>query len=170
MPTIGFTKSNTDGNANAESKGFVKGEGFSVIPDGSILPARVFDMRYRKVNKEKTPWKKWDDEIAFTFKLTEDAGEYRNRRFWAETPFYLDESSGCRLRLWLESIVGIKPLPDDFEFDTDDLESYIGFDCLIKLDTYEVKNGENKGQMKNGVADVLPTPTTANYDDVDEIF
>lgn len=178
MPSIGFTKSNTVNETPTENKGFTKGDGFAPAPDNAVLEVEVLDMRYRKVNPEKTPWKKHKDEIAFTFKVIgkaigpdgEELSGFKNRRFWADVPFYLDDSAGCQLRLWLQSLIGLPSLPEDFEFDTDELEEYIGFDARIRVNQWTVKNGPNAGDIRNGVVEVLPALVAPSYQDADEIF
>lgn len=159
MAKLSFKQSNAADSAPAPTNsGFKpKSDKFPAIPEG-VYDAEVVRMEHRYVDKSRTPWKKHNEEISIAFKITN--GEYANRWFFADTPFYLDDSPGCRLRIWLQELIGVDKLPDTFEFDTDELDEYLGFDCRIRVNQYPTK----KGETKNGVAEVLRS-VRPNYDD-----
>lgn len=132
---------------------------FEAIPAGTY-DAEIVDVTFQKVNKEITPWKKWDDEFKFHFKLT--GGDYKNRHFWAEAEAEISDWDKCRLRLWLQEILGVNELPESFTISDDpaDLVQYSGLPCRIRISQYE---SQKYNEIRNSVDDVIgPRPSQLN--------
>lgn len=129
---------------------------YAPIPEGEILKAEVV-----KVSKQIKPWK--DDngndieKVVFEFRITEE-GEWKSRRVWGETPVTFNSHSDCKLRFWVQELLGEDSLPGGFKFDTDMLE---GIACRIAI-----ANRTNKtGKVREYATDVMRTtrvPTTAD--------
>ena len=181
MPAATFKKSNKSDDQSTGGT-FVKGDGYAPAPDGAILPVIIEDMRYKKVNKEKTPWKKSEAEIAFQFKAkgggVEPAGggefkelgekEFRNRKFWYDLPY--DMSEGSWLSIAIREIIGFDDLPEDFVFDTDELDEYIGWDVRIRVNQYTTgEKSKEPGVVKNSVQEIL-RPLAQPFSDEDNPF
>lgn len=121
-------------------------EEFETLPEDTVLPAVV-----RKVEQRTSPFdvdpndpsKGKREEVSFQFQVTE--GEHQGRVFFGNTPTYFDASPNCRLRVWVEEILGVDELPVGFKFDTDDL---VDLPVNIAL-------GVGKKKGKNYVADVM---------------
>lgn len=146
MPQIGFTEPQPR-TAPADKEKKV----YEAIPAGTYN-AEVVSLKYQKVNKEICYWKKHDDEIVFEFVITDEDSPYNKRRFWADVQAIICDESWCKLRLWLQEIIGVNSLGDGFVFDTDDLSDYVGLPCRIRVNQYWSKA---KGVYQNGIDDVL---------------
>lgn len=134
------------------------------IPKDTELEVRVVRCEIRDVDRSKTPWKDYDKEVVFAFRVED--GEYKNRWLWAETEAYLDDSPDCTLRLWLQEIVGLPELPDGFEFVPED---FIDLDCKVRVGTYFSKK---KQKIENTVEDVISKyrESTGHGMDAEKIF
>jgi len=141
MAAIGFSQPTQTNDEEKEKKEF------KPIPEGTYN-AQVLSVEHRFVDKEVCYWKKYDEEIVFEFVITD--GDYAKRRFWKDVPAYLTEDSNNRLRLYLQEIIGINKLPDDFMFDPEEGELVDAL-CRIRINQYKTK----KGETRNGVEDVL---------------
>jgi len=115
-------------------------EEFQTLPADTILKAVV-----QKVEQRETPFNIDDnkpelgkkDEVSFRFQVSE--GEHQGRVFFGSTMTYFDASPNCRLRVWVEEILGIDEIPVGFKFDTDDL-----IDLPVKIVLGVTKSDKNK--------------------------
>ena len=126
---------------------FTLEEGQQTLEEDTVLEANVVG-----VEERETPWdidqndpsKGKRREVSFVFQVTE-AGANQGRIFYGNTPTYFDSSPNCRLRVWVEEILGADELPVGFKFNTEDL-----LDMPVKI---ALGVGKKKG--KNFVADVI---------------
>lgn len=85
------------------------------IPDGEVLQAEVLE-----VKRQTKPWKDDDgkdvEKISFKFKITED-GPYKDQFVWGETSTAFNSGSECRLRIWVQELLGEDDLPKGFKLD-----------------------------------------------------
>jgi len=170
MPVL--TSNTTNSQSETKPTGFEqkKKDDFPAIPPG-VYDAEIARMEYSTkadvlAKREETgkgfwpDWKDYDAEVSVGFRLTN--GEYKGRWFFGDAP--ADFSNGSKLRIWIGQILGFK-LPDDFEFNTDELFDYEGLDCRIKIKRFTNKAGVEK----NSIVEVLSS-AGANYEDADGIF
>jgi hypothetical protein len=92
-------------------------------------------------------------EFEFTIKTP---GEFEDKRIWGTVPLWFSMNPNCRLRNWVQSILGTE-LESGYELDTDDL---IGRNARIVVGHREGKNA-SAGRTFAFVADVLPSRVTA---------
>lgn len=123
-------------------------EEFKPIPDGDILEAEVVNCEHRETpfDDENNPGQK-KKEVSFRFKVT-DEGEYNGRTVFGSTPVTFTSHPDCKLRVWVQELLGMDSLPGGFRFDTDTL---IGLPCRIAVGA---KEREGKS-TRNYVMDVL---------------
>jgi len=92
--------------------------------------------------------------------------EFQNQWLWGTAKPYLDNSDGCRLRLWLQAIYGIDRLPEDYSLkvnDANQIPDLLGLRCRVL-----VRNKAKKdGTLAHSVKDVLRLPATrkVQYED-----
>ena len=132
---------------------------FEHLPIDTIVDVVVERISIKPLDKSLT-WNKnksWDEEVSFGFKPVDDDIRKRCGWFWDNVPAILDNSSNCKLRLYLQSILGVDDLatafPDGFEFEPEDFKNQF---CQVRLGTYFSKK---KQQIVNSVEDVLPATT-----------
>lgn len=88
--------------------------------------------------------------FEFTFRLP----EYNNQRVWGETPLTFSTHPDCKLRAWVQEILGGNELPAGFRVNTDDLKDIKGLRLRLGYRKYFSKK-ENKNKEINPVVDVL---------------
>ena len=144
--------------APAAGGGTTEKKDFPVIPKDTVLDVEIKRCELRQVDKARTPWKTADQEVVFAFE-SRNEGEFKKRWLWLDVPAVLDNSPNCKLRLYLQSILGIDSLAEAFpgglDFDPDD---YVGMDCQVRVGTYFSKK---KQTIENCVDDVLPASVSA---------
>lgn len=123
-----------------------------VIPEGEVLAVTIL-----KCDVGTSPFKNDDgterQQVSFTFKVIEE-GEWQDLYLFGNTPTTFSTHPDCKLRGWVEEILGGGALPVDFELDTDDL---VGQDCRVRVGVRERKGSDGKSVVqKNYVLDVLP--------------
>lgn len=123
-----------------------------VIPDGEVLAVRII-----KCEVGTSPFKNDDgserQQVSFTFKVTEP-GEFEDLYLFGNTPTTFTTHPDCKLRGWVEEILGGDALPVDFELDTDDL---VNLDCRVRVGVRDRVGQDGKTPVKkNFVRDVLP--------------
>lgn len=116
------------------------------IPDDTVLQAEVVSIKDATKNFG-------DGDVArveFKFIVRDPGGDFDGRWLWGDTPKIFNTDPRCRLRMWVQEILG-QDLPPKFNLDTDEL---IGLQCRVAvgLRTYE-KDGEKVS--KNFVTDVM---------------
>lgn len=90
---------------------------FQPIPEDEIVQVEVVEV---KLEEKPAKWQKPGDthRVSWHFKVTE--GPFANRHLWGNTPTWLNNSPKCVLRQWIQEVLGLDVLPDDFVFDTDE--------------------------------------------------
>lgn len=146
-----------------ESTGSGDGEGFSLIPDGTVADAVV-----TSVEVKTKPFKDDDgkDIIRCEFAFTLKGGEYDGRRVWGETSTKFSSHPDCRLRNWTQEIIG-QELPVGFRLNTDSL---VGSDCRVAIAVKKYKTREGVAKERNFVGDVLRTRDSVAFAAADEPF
>lgn len=135
---------------------FVLEEGvdFQLIPDGEVLAAEVIvcEVRETPFDDEKNPGEK-QKEVSFRFQVTEP-GEYENRQVFGRTPTTFNSNEACKLRMWVQELLGMDKLPEKFRFNTDTL---IGLPCRVSVSQRTSKPSDKnpRGKTSNYVFDVL---------------
>lgn len=125
---------------------------FEPIPDGEILEAEVSNVEIRDsfYEDEKNPGQK-KKQVSFRFNITA-AGEYAGRTVFGNTPMTFSNHSECKLRVWVQELLGEDVLPVGFKFDT---EALIGLPCRLAVGARESTSQQGAKKVKNYVADVI---------------
>lgn len=148
------------------------------------IPEDTYEVEIVRVNRKHRndakfwpSFKKWDEEIGFGLKVTE--GSYSKRWVWYNVPISLEENreaitfpdlssdTNKKLRLALQEIIGLKPLPQDLEIRLDELDEFIGYTARARVTQWISKDGSKSG---NDVAEVLAPAYASTYEDVEEVF
>lgn len=127
-------------------------EQFEAIPDGEILAAEVSNVEHRETpfEDERNPGKnRW--EVSFRFKVLEE-GPFYGRTVFGRTPTTFSSHPDCKLRVWVQELLGEDSLPSGFKFDTDTL---IGLPCRIAVTMKEKPGKDGTPVKRNDVVDVL---------------
>ena len=115
-------------------------------------------------------------QISFGYRITE--GDYSGRWIWQNLPFFpvtsfdalkfpdLASDGNTELRLALQEIIGINPLPEDLEIEADELDELEGYNVRIRVNKWTSRDGKKEG---NDVAEVL-APLSSDYEDVEQVF
>jgi hypothetical protein len=131
---------------------------FTPIPEREILDVEVVKVEMR----DKPDWAIRDPEVTqeVSFQVKVISGEYERRNLWGNAAPFFNYSPRCRLRLWVQGILGVDELPDGYELDLDELA---GKRCRIL-----VGNRDNKaGEKKDFIQDVFPAK---KFDDAQAVF
>jgi hypothetical protein len=126
---------------------------FETIPDGEILTAEVVNVEERDsfYEDERNPGQK-KKQISFRFAITEP-GEHAGRVVFGNTPTTFTNHADCKLRIWVQELLGEDELPVGFKFNTDAL---IGLPCRLAIGARERLGADGKTKVsKNFVADVI---------------
>lgn len=127
---------------------------YTLIPEGEVLAAEVTDCEVRETpfDDEKNPGVK-QKEVSFRFQVTE-SGEYYGRTVFGRTPTTFSTNESCKLRQWVQELLGMDKLPEKFRFNTDTL---IGLPCRVSVSQRTSKPSQQypKGRTSNYVFDVL---------------
>jgi hypothetical protein len=143
---------------------------FSHLPKDTVIDVVVERCSLKTLDKslEWNKRKSWDEEVNFAFKPVDDQIRKDCGWFFTDVPAILDNSSNCKLRLYIQSILGIDDLaavfPDGFEFEPND---YIGQYCQIRVGTYFSKK---KQEIQNSVEDVTPASSSGTQPTADVVF
>lgn len=146
MASVGVTKSGSSSKGKAD---------FEAIPDGTYN-AEVARILYKEIDLEKTPWldkqveRGVEAQIGFAFKIVE--GPYAKRWFWVDVDAEINDYNKCRLRLYLQELLGENELPDTFQFNEEDYDNYIGLPCRIRVKKYWSEKG---GEDRNSIDEVM---------------
>lgn len=98
-------------------------EEFEAIPEGELLEAEIVNCELRETPfliDENDPSKGKKEQVSFRFRIVED-GPYFGRTLFGNTPTTFTTHPDCKLRVWVQEILGMDSLPIDFEFDTETL-------------------------------------------------
>jgi hypothetical protein len=140
---------------------------FPAIPEGKILNVEVIEVELR----DRPEWAVRDPEdetkeVSFRFRVLD--GEYAKRNLWGTTMPWFNFSPKCRLRIWVQGILGVDELPDDFELKLNDvydankrITKQLFTDLGGKHARVLVGNRIKKdtGEIRDFVQDVFPAET-----------
>jgi hypothetical protein len=131
-----------------------EGQEFALIPEGEVLAAEVIacEVRETPFDDEKNPGQK-QKEVSFRFQITEQ-GDYHARHVFGRTPTTFNTNDACKLRQWVQELLGMDKLPENFRFNTDTL---IGLPCRVSVAqrTSKPSTANPRGKTSNYVFDVL---------------
>ncbi len=118
-----------------------------LIPDGEILQAEVI-----KAEKQTKPWKDENDndivKVSFLFRITEE-GPFYDRKVYGETPLTFSTHSDCKLRIWVQELLGQDQLMKGFKFNTEMLSD---LPCRVAVGQ---RTSQKTKKTSNFVADVI---------------
>jgi hypothetical protein len=129
-------------------------DGVEAIPDGDILTAEIANCEERDslFDDDKNPGTK-RREVSFRFRITEP-GEFYDRVVYGNTPTTFTTHSDCKLRMWVQEIMGVDDLAKGFRFNT---ETLLGLPCRVVIAQYPKK----AGGVGNRVQDVFRASTSS---------
>ncbi len=155
MASIGVTKS-----ASKQQD-----KSFEAIPEGTY-DAVVARIQYKPINLEKTPWldkqveRGVEAQIGFAFKIVGD--KFTNRWLWQDVDAEISDYSKCKLRLYLQELLGENELPESFKFNEEDYDNYVGLPCRIRVKQYwSDKGNENRNSIEDVIAPTVKHPSFA---------
>lgn len=98
---------------------------FEAIPANEVIEAMIEEVEVKDSPfdvDEGDPSKGKKQQVSFKFRVTEE-GQWNNRVLWGNTPTTFSSHPDCKLRVWVQEILGLDSLnpDDDFSFDTDHL-------------------------------------------------
>lgn len=133
---------------------------FALMAEDSLHEVSVTGIKQKVLPAKGDRPEKTMLDFEFTIKTP---GEWENKRIWGSVALWFSMSPNCRLRNWVQSILGAE-LEPGYELDTDDL---IGRNARITVQ-YRHGAGAYEGRTFQQVGDVLPSRTVAsagfNYD------
>lgn len=126
---------------------------FEAIPENTIATAIVESCEVKETpfwvdDNDHTKGKK--DQVSFRFRLTD--GEYANRVLFGNTPTTFSTHPDCKLRVWVQEILAVETLPDNFSFDTDDL---VNMTVKVVVGNRTRKAADGTDVVKDFVSDVI---------------
>ena len=127
---------------------------FEPIPAGEILEAVVENVEERETRNwvdENDPSKGKRKRVSFFFRITQE-GPYEGRAIFGSTSNKFSTHPNCRLRVWVQEILGVDNLPENFRFTEDDL---IGQPVKVVVDNYESTQADGSVVTKDSVSDVI---------------
>lgn len=148
-------------------------EKWDIIPEDVILEAEVVKVKEQDSfffidpddeSKGKKP------EVSFRFRITDDSeyvnedGEmvnFVNRQLFGRTPTTFSNHPDCKLRVWVQEILGLDSLPVDFELEQDEDDKSFPI-----LEGMPVKVVVSHYQPKGNNADGTPKPPKEQVSDV----
>lgn len=149
------------------------------VVESSFTPpeeGKVYDALIESVQKRETPF--WEDredwereqrgetplgkkqqEINFKFMLDDTAGEHAGKTVYGSTPTWFDTTPNCKLRRWVQEILGVdEDLPEGYEIQLDDdgfITDWIGVSVRVQIQHKTLKDG----RLRYFVAEVVrPNP------------
>ena len=125
-------------------------ERFKVIPEQTQLLAEIEECTARDsiFHEDNDPEKPLRKEVSFKFKVIDD--DYTGRVLWGTTTQSFVDHPNCKLRNWVQSILGVDELPPGFTFRPSRITGAI---CRVV-----VEHGKPKadGTVRERVRTVLP--------------
>lgn len=127
---------------------------FEAIPEDEIVECEI-----EKVEERETPfWIDKNDEskgkqrqVSFKFRVTGPA-EYANRVLFGNTPVTFSNHPDCKLRVWVQEILGQDSLPVGFKLDLEQLE---GAPIKVAVGNRTKKAADGTDTVKDFAADVM---------------
>jgi hypothetical protein len=130
---------------------------YEAIPDDSVFEAKV-----TKIEVRPHPFFKDDEgnpEIKVNFQFTFDDGEGK-RILFGETPTTFTTHPDCKLRNWVQQILGGIEVPAGYNLNTDTLvDSPVRI--VVGLRTWKDRD-TNEDKWRNSVKDVMYAKTLAS--------
>jgi len=143
---------------------FVEGPAkvWPVIPERALVDCEVVKVELRKLNPEFRAQFNIKDEYEVSFRFRVIDGDYKGQPIFGTAKPYLNDSDTCRLRFWLQELLGVDSLPSDFSFKFDEnneVPDLVGLQCQVL-----VKNRvKQDGTKAHAVAEVLRSPKTRAF-------
>lgn len=109
---------------------------FDPIPNNEIVRAEVVEVKLDEKPQQFVSGPDDTHRVSFHFKVTE--GSYKNRHLWGNTATWFTDSPKCKLRLWVQEILGVTELPEGFNLDLDSLK---GRQVRLLVGNREKKDG-----------------------------
>lgn len=142
-------------------------EEFEVIPADTILEVEVVNCELKETPflvDDNDPSKGKKEQISFRFKVTEP-GEWSGRTLFGNTPTTFTSHPDCKLRAWVQELLGMNTLPAGFEFDTENL---IGLTAKAIVGNRARKAADGTEVLKDYVDAVMRVD--AGLDFADDVF
>lgn len=138
---------------------------FDVIPEGTIVTLDVVSVEDRETPwdvDENDPSKGKKHQISFLFEVS--SGEHQGRKLFGNTPTTFTTHPDCKLRAWVQEILGEDALPVNFQLDTDAL---VGLPVKGVVAHRMKKNADGSQTPKEYVSDVI---RVGGYADAGDLF
>lgn len=137
---------------------------FEAIPVDTVLEAEV-----DKVEERETPfWIDQNDEskgkqrqVSFKFRITD--AEHSGRVLFGNTPTTFSNHPDCKLRVWVQEILGVDTLPLGFKLDLSQLE---GAPIKVVVGNRSKKAADGSEVVKDFVSDVIRVTGFVDASDV----
>ncbi len=126
---------------------------YEVIPEGKLLPAEVVN-----VEERETPWLIDENDpslgnkkqVSFRFSVTD--GDHKGRTLFGNTPTTFTSHPDCKLRAWVQEILGGNVLPVGFSLE---VETLIGLPVKIAVAHRNKTNADGTTTVKEYVSDIV---------------
>lgn len=140
---------------------------YEAIPENTVLLTEVVKVEERDSffnidDNDPSLGKK--RQVSFRFKVTDPDSEYNGRNVWGTTPTTFSTHPDCKLRVWVQEILGVDGLPKDFEFEEEDLE---GSAVKVVMRNYQKKNADGSTTTKDSVSDLM---RASGYQFAEDVF
>lgn len=122
------------------------------IPDKTVLEAEVLTVELRESDIYKDDDGNPSRSINFKFRITEEGSEFEDRWVWGSTPPWLNDSPRCKLRHWVEAILDVDLLPQDYVLETDNLQG-----LPVKVIVGAAPSKKTEGRITNKVTELRPS-------------
>ena len=138
---------------------------FETIPANTVLETTI-----EEVNVQESPF--WVDDkdhskgkkeqVSFRFRVTEP-GDWENRVLWGNTPTTFTDHPDCKLRVWVQEILGLDDLGEDFTFDTDHL---VGETVKVVVGNRDKRNADGSTTTKDFAEGLIRLSTAPSAEEV----
>ena len=138
---------------------------FEVIPEGTIHPATIVS-----VEERETPWLIDDNDpslgkkhqVSFRFQISE--GEHKGRTLFGNTPTTFTNHPDCKLRAWVQEILGQNGLPVGFNLD---LEELVDLPVKVAVAHRTKRNADGTETIREYASDVI---RASGFEDAADAF
>lgn len=151
----------------AESLVVEKSE-FVLLPEGEIFDALIESAQvretpfwesredYERVQRGEAPLGKKQKEVNFKFMLDDTAGEFAGKTVYGSTPTTFSTAPECKLRRWVQEILGVsEDLPEGYEIQLDDegyITEFVGVSVRVQI---KHKKPNKEGRIRAEVGEVI---------------
>lgn len=139
---------------------------FETIPADTVATAEVVNCEVKETPwliDESDPDKGYKEQVLFRFKIVE--GPYQGRQLFGNTPTTFTNHPDCKLRVWVQELLGMNTLPSEFTFDTDNL---IGTKARIIVGNRPKKHRDGSSSLVDFVDTVVRLDDGMDY--ADDVF